>query len=80
MSHAHRGLSSQQGIFHKAKKDAVAAVEATYVLRELIAKAGKPFTRWLFLKECMSQVNDNLCPEKKSLFNSISLTYSGKED
>lgn len=69
MSHTHRGLSSQQGIFHKAKKDSVAAVEATYVLRELITKAGKPFTRWLFLKDCMSEVNDILCPEKKSLLD-----------
>ncbi|XP_016097781.1 general transcription factor II-I repeat domain-containing protein 2B-like [Sinocyclocheilus grahami] len=39
-----RELTSQQNLFHKAKKDADAAVEASYVVSELIAKAGKPFT------------------------------------
>lgn len=33
----HRGLSSQQGLFHKAKKDADAAVEASYVVNRLMA-------------------------------------------
>lgn len=51
-------------IFHKAKKDA--AVEASYVVSELIAKAGKPFTEGPFLKDCMMKVADILCPEKRA--------------
>ncbi|KAK0154684.1 Protein kinase C alpha type [Merluccius polli] len=48
-----RGLLSQQELFHKAAKDRDAAVEASYVVSELIAKAGKPFTEGQFLKDCM---------------------------
>ncbi|XP_065818648.1 general transcription factor II-I repeat domain-containing protein 2 [Labrus bergylta] len=68
-----RGLLSQQSLFHKSKEEADAAVEASYVLSELIARTGKPFTEGQFLKECMLQVADILCPEKKSLFNNIYL-------
>ncbi|XP_060914195.1 general transcription factor II-I repeat domain-containing protein 2-like [Labrus mixtus] len=68
-----RGLLSQQSLFHKSKKEADAAVEASYVVKLLIARTGKPFTEGQFLKECMLQVADILCPEKKSLFNNISL-------
>lgn len=65
---------SQQGLFHKAKRDADAAVEASYVVSELIAKAGKPLTEGQFIKDCMLKVADILCPEKKSLFNNLSLS------
>lgn len=67
-----RGLTYQQNIFHKAKKEA--AVKASYTVSELIAKAGKPFTEGEFLKDCIVQVADILCPEKMSLFNNISLS------
>ena len=70
----HRGQSSQQGLFHKAKKEADAAVEASYVLCEWITKAVKPFSEGLFLRNCMLQVADDLCPEKKSLFKNTSLS------
>ncbi|XP_026116348.1 general transcription factor II-I repeat domain-containing protein 2B-like [Carassius auratus] len=69
-----RELTSQQNIFHKAKKDADAAVVASYVVSELIAKAGKPFTEGQFIKDCMQKVADILCPEKKNLFNNLSLS------
>ena len=44
------------------------------MVSELIAKAGKPFTEGQFLKDCMLRVADILCPEKKSLFNNLSLS------
>ncbi|XP_056121755.1 general transcription factor II-I repeat domain-containing protein 2-like [Rhinichthys klamathensis goyatoka] len=69
-----RELTSQQSLFHKAKKDADAAVEASYVVSELIAKAGKPFTEGPFMKDCMLKVAEILCPEKKGLFNNLSLS------
>lgn len=58
--------------FHEAKKDADAGVEASYVVSELIAKAGQPLTKGQFLKDWMLQVTDILRPERNSLFNSIS--------
>ncbi len=60
--------------FHKAKKDADAAVEASYVVSEMIAKAGEPFTEGQFIKNCMLKVADILCPEKKNMFNNLSLS------
>lgn len=69
-----KGLTSQQGLFHKAGKVAEAAVEVSSVVSELITKAGKPFTKGEFLKDCMLHVADILCPEKKSLFNNLSLS------
>lgn len=54
--------------------DAAAAVGARYVPSELITKAGKPFTEEKFLKDCMLQETDILCPEQKRLFNNISLS------
>ncbi len=69
-----RELTSQQSLFHKAKKDADAAVEASYVVSEMIAKAGKPFTEGQFIKDCMLKVTDILCPEKKIMFNNLSLS------
>lgn len=58
-----RGFTSQQSVFHKAKKDADTAVETNYVVSELIAKAGKPVTEGQFLKDCMFE----------SLFDNITL-------
>ncbi len=69
-----RELTSQQSLFHKAKKDADAAVEASYVVSEMIAKAGEPFTEGQFIKNCMLKVADILCPEKKNMFNNLSLS------
>lgn len=46
-----RGLSSLQGLFHKAKKNADAAVEASYVVGESTAKVEKPFTTGPFPKD-----------------------------
>ena len=60
-----KGLLSQQELFHKAATDADAALEASYVVSELIAKAGEPFTEVQFLKDCMLRVADIPCPKKK---------------
>uniref|UniRef100_A0A8C5LZB9 General transcription factor II-I repeat domain-containing protein 2-like n=1 Tax=Leptobrachium leishanense TaxID=445787 RepID=A0A8C5LZB9_9ANUR len=69
-----KGLSMQQNQFKRAKKECDAAVEASYVVCEQVAKAGKPFTEGQFLKDCMVKVADILCPEKASLFRNISLS------
>ncbi len=43
-------------------------------MSEMIAKAGKPFTEGQFIKDCMLKVADILCPEKKNMFNNLSLS------
>ncbi|KAK7916070.1 hypothetical protein WMY93_011831 [Mugilogobius chulae] len=67
-------LQRQQHFFKKACKDNDAAVEASYVVSEMIAKAGKPFTEGEFIKKCMLQAAGIVCPEKKSQFSNISLS------
>ncbi len=69
-----RELTSQQSLFHKAKKDADAAIEASYVVSEMIAKAGKPFTEGQFMTDCMLKVAKIRCPENKNMFNNLSLS------
>jgi len=41
--------------FKKASKESDAAVEASYVVSEMIDKAGKPFKEGEFIKKCMLQ-------------------------
>ncbi len=46
-------LLRQQDLFKKASKENEAAVEASYVVSEMIARAGKPFKKGEFIKKCM---------------------------
>ncbi|KAJ3591893.1 hypothetical protein NHX12_007023, partial [Muraenolepis orangiensis] len=55
-------LLRQQVFFKKASKESDAAVEASYVVSEMIAKAGKPFKDSEFIKKCMLQAAS---PENK---------------
>ena len=63
-----------QHFFKKANKESSAAVEASYIVSEIIAKTGKPFTEGEFVKKCMLQAAHIVCPEKKSQFNNVSLS------
>uniref|UniRef100_A0A803JA82 SPIN-DOC-like zinc-finger domain-containing protein n=1 Tax=Xenopus tropicalis TaxID=8364 RepID=A0A803JA82_XENTR len=67
-------LMRQQDFFKKATKENVASVQASYMVSEMIAKAGKPFTEGEFVKKCMLQVASIICPEKKGQFSKISLS------
>ncbi|KAG1935508.1 SCAN domain-containing protein [Pimephales promelas] len=67
-------LLRQQDLFKKAKKENEAAVEASYVVSEMIAKAGKPFKEGKFIKNCMLLAASKVCPEKKGQFSDISLS------
>lgn len=69
-----KGLTLQQNLFQKGKKESEAAVLASYAVSEMIAKAGKPFTDGEFLKDCILKVSEIMCPEKRSLFSNISLS------
>ena len=61
------GLLRQQDFFKRASKESEAAVKASYVVSEMIAKAGKPFKDGEFIKQCMLQAASIVCPEKKSV-------------
>jgi hypothetical protein len=67
-------LRAQQNCFVKARTMNDDAVKASYIVSHMIASHTKPFTEGEFLKECMVQVADTLCPEKKVLFQNISLS------
>lgn len=67
-------LLRQQNFFKKATKENNAAVEASYVVSEMIAKVGKPFTEGEFVKNCILQAASIVCPEKKGQFSNISLS------
>ena len=67
-------LTRRQHFFKKSCKDSDSAVEASYVVSEMIVQAGKPFTDGEFIKKCMLQVASIVCPEKKGQFSNISLS------
>lgn len=67
-------LLRQQDFFKKASKESEAAIKASYVVSEMIAKAGKPFKDGEFIKQCMLQAASIVCPEKKAQFSNISIS------
>ncbi|XP_064867420.1 heterogeneous nuclear ribonucleoprotein R isoform X2 [Oncorhynchus nerka] len=69
-----RGLKSRQALFKKAKSQGQAAVKASFILAEEIAKSARPFTEGDFIKNCMIKVCDEVCPEKRQLFLNVSLS------
>lgn len=61
-------------------KDAVAAVESSYVVREFIAKAGKSFTKGPFAKDHILQVT-SMSRTEELVQQDISVSkHSGRAD
>ena len=52
------------------------SVRASFVISEIIAQSSRLFTDGLFIKECLVKANDILYPDKKKLFEGISLTLN----
>ncbi|XP_060786987.1 general transcription factor II-I repeat domain-containing protein 2-like [Neoarius graeffei] len=75
-----KSLVLQQAMFTKAKSQSEAAVKASFVVAEEIAKSARPFTEGKFLKHCMIKVCDVLCPDKKQAFSNISLSKNTLAD
>ncbi|KAF2346708.1 hypothetical protein FHG87_022536, partial [Trinorchestia longiramus] len=48
----------------------------SYKIVQKMADRGKPFTDGNFIKACMMEAANDLCPEKADLFGSISLSTS----
>ena len=67
-------LLSQQDFFQERKQRVDAAVEASYVVSEMITNAGKLFKDIEFIKQCMLQVASIVCLEKKGQVSNISLS------
>ena len=67
-------LSKQQNFFPNLNETSKNAVRASFALSEKIVQSSRPFTEGTVIKECLLTASDILCPEKKKLFESISLS------
>ena len=67
-------LQAQQNIFFRQSDIQDISTKASYLLTYKLAKASKPFSVGEFLKECMVDAANFLCPESKSKFENISLS------
>jgi len=67
-------VTAQSVFFTSTSKVSEGSVRASYVISEMIAKSSKPFTEGAFVKECMLKTTEIICPEKKKLFEGISLS------
>ncbi|UYV72786.1 hypothetical protein LAZ67_10000706 [Cordylochernes scorpioides] len=68
------GIKKQQFMFTKVSQESEAAVHASYVLSEIIAKHSKPFTEGDFIKECLIKAAEIVCPRSVKTFQAISLS------
>jgi len=58
----------------KAKTQSKAAVKASFIVAEEVAKSACPFTKGEDARHCMLNVCDVMYPEKRQLFSNVSLT------
>ncbi|XP_043968005.1 general transcription factor II-I repeat domain-containing protein 2-like [Gambusia affinis] len=67
-------LQMQQKLFTKATAKTDAAVKASFIVAEEIARASKSFSEGAFLKQCMLKVCEQVCPDKVQTFQNVSLS------
>uniref|UniRef100_A0A3Q3GGS2 SPIN-DOC-like zinc-finger domain-containing protein n=1 Tax=Kryptolebias marmoratus TaxID=37003 RepID=A0A3Q3GGS2_KRYMA len=67
-------LQLQQNLFTKATAKNDAAVKASFIVAEEIARASKSFSEGEFLKQCMVKVCEQVCPDKVQTFQNVSLS------
>ena len=75
-----RSLVSQHAVFVKSKSQREAAVKASFIVVVEIAKAARPFTEGEFVKNCMIQVYDIVCPDERQAFLNVSLSRNTVAD
>ena len=70
------GFEQQTNFFKKKQEESESVTKATLVVSSLIAERMKPFTGTdaEFIKECTLAIVNEVCPEKKVLFDSIPLS------
>ena len=71
-----RGLETQRNLFTRKFAENESVTRTSYKIAHKMAERGKPFTDGNFIKECMMEAANDLCPEKADLFGSISLSAS----
>ena len=69
------GLFAQQNIFVRQTQVSQSAVRASFRIAQLTESSGKLFTDGEFVKKCMSDVVEEVCPEKKDVFNTVSVAF-----
>ena len=67
-------LQTQQHFFHRQTAIQESTTKASFLVAFEIVKASKPFSEGEFVKECMVQTADILCPEIKSKFEKVSIS------
>ena len=70
------GFEQQTNFFKKKQEESKSVTKAALVVSSLIAKRMKPFTDAEFIKECTLAIINEVCPEKKVLFDCIA--YSAR--
>ena len=68
------GLQSQQKMFTKAVAKNEAAVTASFIVSEEIARASKSFSEGAFLKQYMLKVCEQMCPDQIQNLKNVSLS------
>ena len=66
-------FANQRNVFRNLNKGSEDSVRASFVVSEMIAKSSRSFTEGQFIKDCFIKVSEILCPDKKKLFEGISL-------
>ncbi|KAG6921105.1 GTF2I repeat domain containing 2 [Chelydra serpentina] len=67
-------FAKQRNFFSGINKSSEDSVRASFVISEMIAKSSRPFTEGLFIKECLLKASEILCPDRKKVFEGISLS------
>eukprot|EP00079_Xenopus_tropicalis_P019879 XP_012810096.1 PREDICTED: general transcription factor II-I repeat domain-containing protein 2-like [Xenopus tropicalis] len=67
-------LQSQQQMFTKASAKNDAAVKASFIVAEEIARTSRCFSEGAFLKQCMLKVCEQVCPDQIQSFQNDSLS------
>ena len=76
LSKLQSGLLARQNTFICQTQLNQSSVRASFRVAQLIASSGKPFTDGEFVKKCLNAVAEEVCPEKKDVFNAVSLSAS----
>ena len=67
-------LQKTTSFFRKQTAEAAKIVRASYDVSRILDRWMKPFSDGDFIKECHVAVVDSVCPEQRSVFESVSLS------
>lgn len=67
-------LKNQQNVFKVVTNNTESSLRASYRVAEILAKSGRPFTDSELVKDCVLAIVEEICPEQKKLFESVSLS------